>query len=238
MPVQRKYTDEQFIEAVKNSPDIKSVLRALGLYPGAANYQMVRRRVVLLDLDTSHWGKQQRTRSDKLPNDKVFVENSTSNKHRLKQRIIDEKLLPYECKECGISEWRGHRLSLHLDHINGNRNDDRLENLRFLCPNCHSLTETYCRAKHWAPQDSPKKDGRRISHCVECGAEISFHGLRCRKCESQKRVQDQSGAKIDWPSLDVLREMVARTSYAETARQLGVSDNAVRKHIRVRSVNW
>ena len=57
--------------------------------------------------------------------------------------IIKDSLLPYECSECGISEWNGRKLALHLDHINGKNGDHRLENLRFLCPNCHSQTETY-----------------------------------------------------------------------------------------------
>ena len=51
--------------------------------------------------------------------------------------------MEYKCANCGLIEWQGQVLSLHLDHINGINNDHRIENLRFLCPNCHSLTETY-----------------------------------------------------------------------------------------------
>lgn len=63
---------------------------------------------------------------------------------RIKLQIYENSLLPLCCAECGITEWQGKTLSLHLDHINGVNNDNRLENLRLLCPNCHSLTETYC----------------------------------------------------------------------------------------------
>lgn len=63
---------------------------------------------------------------------------------RIKEIIRENNLLPLSCAECGINEWMGKTLSLHLDHINGINNDNRLENLRLLCPNCHSLTETYC----------------------------------------------------------------------------------------------
>ena len=63
----------------------------------------------------------------------------------VKKRIIKENIIKYECSECNIGRiWRGKKLSLHLDHINGDGWDHRLENLRFLCPNCHSQTETYC----------------------------------------------------------------------------------------------
>jgi len=61
----------------------------------------------------------------------------------LKGRLIRAGLLENRCAECGLTEWRGRSLSIHLDHINGVRGDNRLENLRMLCPNCHSQTETY-----------------------------------------------------------------------------------------------
>ena len=61
----------------------------------------------------------------------------------VRKSIIQEGLLKYECEECGISSWNGKKISLHLDDINGNNGDHRLENLRFLCPNCHSQTNTY-----------------------------------------------------------------------------------------------
>jgi len=62
---------------------------------------------------------------------------------RLKERLIEELKWVYECSECGLSEWRGKSLVLQLDHIDGNNSNHRLENLRLLCPNCHSQTETF-----------------------------------------------------------------------------------------------
>lgn len=61
----------------------------------------------------------------------------------IKRRILKDNLIEYKCEECGLENWNGKRLSLHLDHINGDRWDHKLTNLRFLCPNCHSQTETY-----------------------------------------------------------------------------------------------
>lgn len=82
----------------------------------------------------------------RFPNEKVFVENSTYSRHRLKERIIKQKLIEYICADCGnIGEWNGKKLVLHLEHKNGKSNDHRLENLTFLCPNCHTQTETYSR---------------------------------------------------------------------------------------------
>ena len=78
----------------------------------------------------------------KFENQRINLEDYHS-RSGVKRRIIRENLLPYKCNECGMDEWKGQKLSLHLDHINGNGWDHKLENLRFLCPNCHSLTENY-----------------------------------------------------------------------------------------------
>ena len=75
--------------------------------------------------------------------EEIFSENSTYERKDMKKKILKENLLPYECSCCGISEWLGKPLSLQLDHINGVNNDNRLENLRFLCPNCHTQTPTW-----------------------------------------------------------------------------------------------
>jgi len=66
-----------------------------------------------------------------------------SGRASVRRVIIKDDLIPYKCGECGISEWNNKKLALHLDHINGKNSDHRLDNLRFLCPNCHSQTETY-----------------------------------------------------------------------------------------------
>ena len=74
-----------------------------------------------------------------------MVENSTyTNSMRFKKRLIESQLIPYKCAICGLeNQWNGKELILQLDHINGKHNDNRKENLRFLCPNCHSQTETF-----------------------------------------------------------------------------------------------
>ncbi|HET9392519.1 MAG TPA: HNH endonuclease signature motif containing protein [Candidatus Rubrimentiphilum sp.] len=67
------------------------------------------------------------------------------NRSAIKRRLLKEGILKNECSRCGISEWRGKPLSIQIDHINGINDDYRLENLRMLCPNCHSLTPTHGR---------------------------------------------------------------------------------------------
>lgn len=79
-----------------------------------------------------------------LTNDEVFTIDSTYNRSKLKGRIIKGNLIPYVCASCGNEgEWNGKPLSLQLDHENGINTDNRISNLRFLCPNCHTQTDTY-----------------------------------------------------------------------------------------------
>jgi len=91
----------------------------------------------------------------------VFVENSDYSRHSLKKRIIKQNLMEYKCQCCGLGDkWNNEIISLQLDHINGINNDNRIENLRFLCPNCHSQQDTYAaKNRKNNPNRVPKKYG-------------------------------------------------------------------------------
>jgi Zn finger protein HypA/HybF involved in hydrogenase expression len=96
--------------------------------------------------------------------DEVFVENSPYPRGCVKRRIIKECILDYKCACCGIGdEWNNEKLVLHLDHINGTNNDHRLENLRFLCPNCHSQQDTYAGKNKTNIDRKPKSNYRSVA---------------------------------------------------------------------------
>lgn len=142
-------TDEQFISLVRGSSNISEILFKLG-YSVSGNswgFSQVRRRMESLRLESSDFkGKTNLSdyhREHKISSEELFKENGKHNRHIVRKRIIKDKLIPYRCSLCGITTWNGKTLSLELDHINGINNDNRLENLRFLCPNCHSQTTTY-----------------------------------------------------------------------------------------------
>ena len=145
-----KYTEEEFVAAVQNNYSIRSVLTALGLKTSGGNYKLFYRRIQLLGLDTSHFTGQghlkgkTHTWSVRKETAEILKENSSyTNFHHIKKRLVEEGLITYKCAICALRGWLGKKISLHLDHINGINNDHRLENLRLLCPNCHSQTSTY-----------------------------------------------------------------------------------------------
>lgn len=144
-----KLSDEQFVELLKKSSTISEVLFKLG-YTVKGNswgYSQVKRRMDDLNLDCSIFkGKSAVIKTNKLNNVKkedILKENCKHQRTVLRRYVIKNNLIPYKCAICGCTEWQGKTLSLELDHINGVNNDNRLENLRFLCPNCHSQTSTY-----------------------------------------------------------------------------------------------
>ena len=147
----RSYTDEQFIEAVASNKSWRQVLFTLGLKEGGGTYVYIKNLAHKLGLSTEHmtgkgWNTGDRYRRVCEPRDleSILVEDSNyQNQNFLKKRLWRAGLLREECYNCGITDWQGAPLALQIDHINGKRQDNRIENLQVLCPNCHSQTTTF-----------------------------------------------------------------------------------------------
>lgn len=138
-------SDEQFKEIIATNYSYSDCLRALGLKTrGGSSTDVLKRRIGELNCSTKHFNREKSGAYKQYTLEEILIENSDYVAiARLKKRLIDANKLEYKCAICGISEWMNKPISLQLDHINGNPRDHRIENLRFLCPNCHSQTETY-----------------------------------------------------------------------------------------------
>ena len=141
----------------------------------------------------------------KKPLENILIKNSIYNRGHLKKRLYDEGLLTPICVLCGQDEtWQGKKMSLIMDHINGVRDDNRLENLRIVCPNCNATLDTHCGKNVTPKEDKRKRPGAKI---------------------------DQR--KVERPPLDVILDSVKEIGYAATGRKYRVSDNTIRKWIKV-----
>ena len=149
-----RYTRELLAAAVAQASSVAEVIRVLHLKQAGGNYSHLARRIRDYGLDTSHFDGGRRYRSqvgipvNRLSAADLLVEKPPlalrTPAHRLR-RAMAENGVPVECAICGLpDEWLGAKLTLEIDHINGRHNDNRAENLRLLCPNCHSQTETFC----------------------------------------------------------------------------------------------
>ncbi|MFC5063479.1 HNH endonuclease signature motif containing protein [Actinomycetospora atypica] len=143
-------SDDQLRKLVLESTCLSEVIRALGKEPNGGYHRWIDGRIRKLGLDTSHFTGRAWWRGKEFPERrsrslaKVLVEGSTVSSSELRRRLIREGLKEERCEQCGLSEWQGKPLPLQLDHINGDHADNRLENLRILCGNCHAQTDTWC----------------------------------------------------------------------------------------------
>jgi hypothetical protein len=145
-----KWNEQDLRTAVTESRSVAQVLHRLGLRAAGGNYDHVQRRIAEFGLDTSHFvGKAWNAGLVFRPNlpaplHTVLVLGRVTQSHGLKLRLFREGLKPRHCELCGWAERAPDgRLPLELDHINGDRTDNRIDNLRILCPNCHSLQPTH-----------------------------------------------------------------------------------------------
>lgn len=218
--------DDEFKNLVTESTSYKQILEKLELSTGgSSNYQKLKERITLSNLDCSHFTNKNFSSKEKSLNE-VLVENSSYSRTSLKKKLLKNKILDYKCSICGIKDWNEKPISLQLDHINGIYNDNRIENLRLLCPNCHSQTENY------SGKNAKRK--KRSKTC-KCGIEISKSKRKCKECKeaclrkTDKKISRIYSRKVEWPLKEELEKMLWDSPTIYIARKYNVSDKSVEK---------
>lgn len=139
----KKYAKDELIKIINNSNSYREFLYNIGYSSSGNAYRVTQKYLDSIKIDYTNlvknrWSSKERSIED------VLVEGVNFCNKSLKTKILKYKVLDYKCVECGNEgEWMGKPITLQLDHINGVHNDNRIENLRFMCPNCHSQTDTH-----------------------------------------------------------------------------------------------
>lgn len=240
MPGRRlSYTEDEAREAIAASLSWAESLRRLGLCPTGGGWKVLKKYVGVWQISTEHFdakaARRRNLRCPQRPLIEMLVRNSTYPRKDVKRRLLNEGLKKPVCELCGQGElWRGRPMALILDHVNGVRDDHRLENLRFVCPNCAATLDTHCGRKN--------RIQRSHRACLRCQSRFVPRSARQRYCSrycgcrwDRSRLQGQSKPntrKAQRPPREQLLDEIEATSYVAVGRKYGVSDNAVRKWVR------
>ncbi len=217
---------KEFQIIVDLSDSFSDVCRKIGLKAFSGNIQTVQRRIKNEEINLTLFNLNNQKRKQKLttnasferrtPIEEIFIENSKyKNNSGIKKKLTEIHNIPNVCSECGQTSTHNHKpLMLQLDHINGINDDNRLTNLRLLCPNCHSQTETFCNKK---------------IYLCGCGVKINRKSKSCQKCFPRKI---DYPTKITWPSVAELQKLLWEKPCSSIAKELGVSDKSIEKYAK------
>src|SRR4051794_4542296 len=204
--------------------------------PTGGGHKVLRKWADLWGISTDHFDRdaagRDRARSRATPLEQVLVADSDYSRGALKKRLYREGLKERRCELCGQDEfWHGRRMSLILDHVNGDRRDHRLENLRIVCANCNATLDTHCgRSTRLA---------RESRACLRCAKSFEPRYATQRYCSRDCGTRwARSGRpipgkrRVERPPYEQLLAEIAATSFSAVGRSYGVSGNAIRKWVR------
>jgi hypothetical protein len=233
-----RYRPSEARAAIASSRSWAESLRKLGYCPTGGNAVTIRERARAWGISTAHFDPAAASRealarsNPKKPLSEILTTGSTYSRSSLKRRLYEEGLKQRRCELCGQGEvWRGKRMSLILDHINGERDDNRIENLRIVCANCAATLDTHCGRKNRVPVEPVA--------CQRCGSHFTprrrGQTYCSRYCASRWRRTGRprvAARRVERPPYQQLLAEIDEHGYLGVGRRYGVSDNAVRKWVR------
>lgn len=213
------FTPSELQELLDTSNSYSDLLRTIGLNPKGGNPETLKRIIQEYQLDETKLNENRKklfSKNSVFPKikNKKPMEDILSNKYEfhssshLLKRLVNEGYKEYRCEECGINSWMGKDITLQLEHIDGNHSNNNLNNLKILCPNCHSQTSTFA--------------GRNVDH--------SDAKRRKRVGKAKHKLLKPKILKTMPPiSREDLKQKIRTIPFVEIGKQFGVTDNAIRK---------
>jgi hypothetical protein len=211
-------------------------LRKLGMCHTGGAHAVLKKYAALWGIPTQHFDPYAAVRASRgtrrKPLNEILVEQSTFCRNHLKERLYEAGLKRPICELCGQGElWRGRRIGMILDHVNGVSNDHRLENLRIVCPNCAAALDTHCARG--------RRLTRAVQPCLHCGSTFQPKSRTQRYCSREcgtrwdrTGIPRPSARRVDRPPYAQLLRETRAIGFEATGRRYGVSGNAIRKWIR------
>lgn len=234
MSSHQKYVDKVCELGIKCT-NINQILHILGKKGTNEYYRQITKILEDNNVDTSHFASNERIEqpnSSKLETKDYLVCGSAIASSKLRNRLLKEGLKEHKCERCGRTEWEGEPIPLQLHHINGDRTDNRLENLQLLCPNCHTLTDNYCGRKL-------KKEPNK---CKICGKEISRNAEYCADCYknyvkvktensfAKDTFKNRNRQELKYPTKeDLINDFKELGSFRAVGKKYGLSDKSIVK---------
>ena len=202
-----KIFEENVLRVIPECNSINDICVKLGLKGVNWYYKKIHTIIDEYNVDTSHFGKKRTDNSgnfQRLSNEEYYTTNCRRNGVNLYMRLVQDGFKTHMCEKCGRDEWEGVKIPLQVHHKNGDHFDNRIENLELLCPNCHSLTDTFGKRKH----NKEKKNKKEILSVEEITNDLTK--------EKEELIEAFNKYK----------------SFVQVGKYYGVSDNAIRKRCK------